>query len=123
MNTAQAVTSALAVFPPWVGIPLGVAVGILGAIQIGLIASQQMPEYASGGQASPGMALVGEQGPEIVAFNRPAQVYSNADSEKLFNKGREMNVNFYGDINNETDIDRMLAMMATRLNSALRGAA
>lgn len=30
--------------------------------------------YASGGYAKPGWALVGEQGPEIVRFERPAQV-------------------------------------------------
>ena len=35
--------------------------------------------FQNGGLAPPGFALVGERGPEIVNFQNPARVYSNAD--------------------------------------------
>lgn len=34
-----------------------------------------IPAYASGGEAMPGLALVGEQGPELVRFRTPASVH------------------------------------------------
>ena len=46
INTAQAVSSALTMKPPPVGIAMGILVGALGAIQTGIIASQA---FAAGG--------------------------------------------------------------------------
>lgn len=43
VNTAEAVTSALKVFPPWLGIALAAVVGTLGAIEVGTIAAQPIP--------------------------------------------------------------------------------
>jgi len=83
MGTAQAVVSALAVFPPWVGIALAAVVGALGAVQIGMIAAEPMPAFAGGGMASPGLAMVGEKGPEIVRFERPAQVYTAEETSEM----------------------------------------
>ena len=40
--------------------------------------------HAAGGIAS-GMSLVGEQGPELADFQRPARIYSNGDTKDLFN--------------------------------------
>ena len=42
-----------------------------------------VPAYAKGGMAQPGLALVGEQGPEIVNFSRPGMVYTAAQSQSL----------------------------------------
>lgn len=120
MNTAQGVTSALGVFPPWVGIALAATVGALGAAQVALIASQPMPEYAAGGMAGPGLALVGEQGPEIVDFKRSARVYNNADTERILSAGMTMNNNFYGDMRTDIDLTRLLQLSGARYRSAQR---
>jgi hypothetical protein len=42
------------------------------------------PGYASGGDFSGGLRLVGEQGPEL-EFTGPSRIYSNSDSKKLLN--------------------------------------
>jgi hypothetical protein len=45
IDTAQGIISALASTPP--NVPLSVAIG-LGAVQIGLVASQKVPQYFDG---------------------------------------------------------------------------
>lgn len=66
------------------------AVGVTAIAQASATASGSVaagapyPKLASGGLAS-GMALVGEQGPELADFSTPARVYSNADSKNLVN--------------------------------------
>lgn len=50
----------------------------------GSTASSIIPAFASGGLAQ-GIALVGEQGPELVDFKTPARVYSNRASNDLLN--------------------------------------
>jgi hypothetical protein len=54
--------------------------GSLQDIQQAIAASEEASSlrgFANGGYASMGMAMVGERGPELVDFNRPAQVYTN----------------------------------------------
>lgn len=57
-----------------------------GAAQSGVINDLLgiVPAFASGGFHSGGVALVGENGPELVNMG-PSQVYSNSDSAKLLN--------------------------------------
>ena len=43
----------------------------------------EIPTFAKGGMAGPGLALVGEKGPEIVNFSRPGMVYTAAQSQSL----------------------------------------
>jgi len=66
INTAQGVTKALDLGP--IGIPLAVIIGILGAAQIGIIASQDIPKFEKGskGLPVPMLAEYGEKGREIV---------------------------------------------------------
>jgi hypothetical protein len=47
MNTAEGVTNALTQKPAWYAVPAAIAIGTLGAAQVGLIASQK---FAEGGQ-------------------------------------------------------------------------
>jgi hypothetical protein len=47
------------------------------------IAGGGVPGFARGGRAS-GLALVGEEGPELVRFLSPAQVYSAPDTRRMF---------------------------------------
>lgn len=61
------------------------AAAVTGAVASGSSAAvSTMPGFASGGLAK-GVALVGEQGPEIVDFKNPGRVYSNQASNDLFN--------------------------------------
>jgi hypothetical protein len=62
INTAEAVTKALAKG----GIPLSILVGALGAAKIAAIAAQPIPQFAEGGIAPGGFAIVGEQGRELM---------------------------------------------------------
>lgn len=48
VDTAQAVISTLAQTPPPAGIPLALLVGAIGAAQLAVVASQQVPAYAEG---------------------------------------------------------------------------
>ena len=68
VNTAQGVSSALALGP--FGIPLAILIGALGAAQIGVIASQPIPQFSKGTDSSPeGLAVVNEEGGELMEKN------------------------------------------------------
>lgn len=43
----------------------------------------RIPGYATGGLASPGWAIVGEQGPELVNFSSPARVYTATQTRSM----------------------------------------
>jgi tape measure domain-containing protein len=45
--------------------------------------------YAKGGYATPGMALVGEQGPELVNFASPGQVYTAGQTQNILSAGSD----------------------------------
>lgn len=66
INTAQAITAALTI--PIVGIALAALVGVLGAIQIAIIAAKPIPKFAKGTKGLKGnmFAEIGEEGPEII---------------------------------------------------------
>ena len=75
MNTAVAITKTYAQFGFPFGLPLAVAQGALGAVQIAAIAATP---FARGTQFAPGgLALVGEQGPELMNVPRGSQILSN----------------------------------------------
>jgi hypothetical protein len=44
---------------------------------------EPIPGYANGGMAGPGLAMVGERGPELVRFNRPGQVINANDTKSM----------------------------------------
>lgn len=58
VNTAQAIVSALAMTPP--NVPLSVAVGLIGAIQASMVASQPIPAFEKGGIHDGGLMLVND---------------------------------------------------------------
>lgn len=49
-----------------------------GGFLSGILRSLGINFFASGGRANPGLAVVGERGPELVYFNRPADVVPNS---------------------------------------------
>lgn len=78
INTASAVVEALP------NVPLSIAVGVLGAIQEGIVLATPIPKFAKGGvMGSTGMALVGEQGPELVRLPGGSRVFDNRTSERM----------------------------------------
>lgn len=64
VNTAQGVVAALASVPP--NVPLSIAIGVIGAIQAGIVASTPIPQFYKGTENAPGgYAWVDERGPEL----------------------------------------------------------
>ena len=62
IDTAQAIVATLAKTPPPAGIPLAVALGVLGAAQIGIVAAQKIPQYFDGGVHGGGLAMINDAG-------------------------------------------------------------
>jgi hypothetical protein len=61
IDTAQAVIATLAKTPAPAGLPFAIAVGVLGAIQLAMVASQKVPQYKGGTQNhSGGLMLVND---------------------------------------------------------------
>jgi len=61
INTAQAVVSALP------NIPLSIAIGVIGAVQAGIVASQEIPQFWKGTENAPeGLAWTQEKGAEVI---------------------------------------------------------
>lgn len=48
-----------------------------------------IPGYAKGGLVSPGWAMVGEQGPELINFSQPGRVYTADQTSAAINGGNE----------------------------------
>lgn len=65
----------------------GTMIAALRGIYTGI--TQQPPAFAKGGQALPGLAMVGEQGPEIVRFNTPGQVYTASETRQMLSGGSD----------------------------------
>jgi hypothetical protein len=84
---------------PIAGAIAAVAAGIFGAVQIAAVAAAapKPPQFAMGTNWAPGgMALVGEQGPELVNLPNGASVLSNARTESILNNNnQQMTYNFY----------------------------
>jgi len=123
MNTATAVTGALGVMPPWVGIALAITVGALGAAKIALIANQPIPEFAKGGIASPGLAIVGEQGPEAIDIGRTSRIYNAEDTKNMTRGNVNFNMTFTGPVNSEVDIIRAMQLAGAKYKAQMRGVA
>jgi hypothetical protein len=127
--TGQAIMQS---FAQW-GWPLGlIGAGLataLGAVQIGLILSQQPPAFAAaqgGDLPRDAWTMVGERGKELAYLPRNTHVFTNAETEGILSGGglgRQASVIFNGDINQDVDIDRAAAHMAAELDRALRSAA
>jgi len=67
INTAQAVIGALAQLPSPSAVPLSIAVGAIGLVQAGIVASREIPQYWTGtDNAKEGYALTQERGREII---------------------------------------------------------
>lgn len=67
INTAKGIATALGSFPPPASFVLAAATGVLGAIQLGIVASKKIPAFAKGTDNAPeGLAIINEDGPEMI---------------------------------------------------------
>lgn len=87
MNVAEAVTKTMAGIPYPLNIPLAIAQGLAGAVQIAKIQSQTLPAFREGvTNFKGGMALVGEGGPEIARFPSGTDIIPNREIPSELNK-------------------------------------
>lgn len=95
INTAVAITKAIASAPPPLNLPAIAAAKILGAAQIATIAATP---FARGTSYAPGgVALVGEQGPELINLPRGSQVFPTPQTNQMLNGIGGSGVNVTGE--------------------------
>lgn len=91
INTAQGITAALANVPP--NVPLSIVIGAIGAAQLALVGSRQIPQYKDGTDNHPGgYALVGDGGKHEV-IHQPTLGWSitpNKDTLMNLEKGSKV---------------------------------
>jgi hypothetical protein len=88
MSTAQGVSHALGTG----NIPLAIAIGAFGAVQVATIMSQKYQGRKQGGRMNQGQPyLVGEAGPEVIVPDKASNVVPNG---QLGGMGKQVNVNF-----------------------------
>ena len=114
MNTAKGITAALGVG----NIPLAIAIGAMGAIQVATIASQQPPAMFGGSRQQGTPFLVGERGPELFT---PATAGTVTPNHQLPSGGNVVNFNIttvdaqsFGSL-----LDTRLGQIVNMINTAL----
>jgi hypothetical protein len=89
IKTAQAVVSALGVFPPPLGMALAAIVGAMGAAQVAVIASKKIPQYAEGTDFHKGgLAIVGDAGKSEAVIMPSGNVWKTPDTATIVNLPR-----------------------------------
>ncbi|NHZ84321.1 MAG: phage tail tape measure protein [Planctomycetia bacterium] len=95
INVAVAITKAFTAGPLIGQILAGITAG-LGAVQLALIAKQEppaIPAFAEGTLSAPGgIALVGDEGPELVNLPRGSRVYNNTETNEIMNNTTPINI-------------------------------
>ena len=92
--------------------------GGIGDAMFGPGTKQQEPQFrgsqfAMGTSYAPGgLALVGEQGPELVNIPRGSQVYSNQESQRMM---APVTINNYGPIGSKVDAEALAYRFAARI--------
>ena len=78
---------------------------------------KQIPGFASGGVSTGGMAIVGENGPELVNLPAGSRVHSNKDSKKMIS-GQTVN-NFHITINARDTSDKELKRITDKIGKEI----
>jgi len=125
-STAQAVMAGFAQFGWPLGlIPAAFAVA-LGAVELGVILSEEPPAYAQGGDIAAGQAgIVGDAGePELFVPKTSGHIFTMDQAAQQFGGGGvNMQNHFYGDMNSQIDFDRTMHMIGASFRAQQRGAA
>jgi hypothetical protein len=110
INTAGAVIATLRQTPPPAGIPLAIAVGVIGSAQTALIASQQIPQFYKGTDNAPeGLAWTQERGAELITdkngkiksigSDKGAQLTYLNKGDKVFDAKKTQEIMFNNELN------------------------
>jgi tape measure domain-containing protein len=114
VNGAQAIIATLARTPLPFGLPLVLATSALTAVQLGVVASQKIPEFWKGTDNAPeGLALTQERGREIITDSRGNIKSLGSD------KGAELTYLNKGDKVFNTDKTMEMLMFDNSLNNML----
>jgi len=108
VNGAQAIIATLARTPLPLGLPLVLATSALTAVQLGVVASQKVPEFWTGTDNAPqGLALTQERGREIITDSRGnikslgsdkgAELTYLNKGDKVFNAEKTMDMLMFDD--------------------------
>lgn len=112
IDTAQAIIATLAKTPPPAGLPLAAFVAAIGAIQISMVASQNIPQYWTGtDNAEGGLAWTQERGREIITDSQGRIKSTGSD------KGAELTMLSKGD--KVFNAEKSAMMFDNSLNSML----
>lgn len=79
--------------------------------------AQAMPKFANGGYYSGGMAMVGENGPELINFANPGMVYNSAQTGNLISSGISEEIRGLRQDNQEQA--RAMVQLQSRMNRLL----
>jgi len=102
INTYQAVTKTMASTPYPFNIPLAIAQGAAGMVNVQKIKSQKMAAKEHGGSVIGGRSyLVGEKGPELFTPPRTGQVINNSTTSSLGGATNNINVTVVNDTGEE----------------------
>lgn len=77
-----------------------------------------IPSFQSGGLAGPGLALVGERGPELVDFRRTARVYDAPTTKRALSAGEGITINVTG-VRDSYDVRRVVTEMLPEIADAV----
>jgi TP901 family phage tail tape measure protein len=91
-----------------------IAAGVIDALAGGL------KKKKSGGITTPGMTLVGEEGPEIYDFGRTGTIIPAGDTRDMMGGGQIINVTFTGPVNSEVDVEQAMMIAGRRLQNKAR---
>ena len=120
----------------WMGLLLAIAGMVIAAIwgapviviaAIGIVLYKfgkwlvkQIPGFASGGVSAGGMAIVGEEGPELVNLPAGSRVRSNKDSKKMVSgRGDNITNNFNITINARDTSDKELKRISDKIGKEI----
>tara|TARA_Y100000592_G_C5481837_1_gene326080 strand:+ start:550 stop:2811 length:2262 start_codon:yes stop_codon:yes gene_type:complete len=116
--------------PIWLGLGIALLGGLLGRMfadpisklvkSIGdFVDKFKMPDlFADGGVSSGGLAIVGEEGPELLNLPAGARVHSNPDSKKILSSSKQetvINNNFHIKVDVKNSSDAELKKMAEKI--------
>ena len=80
--------------------PFAVAIAGLAGVAAAALFDKIIPQFANGGQMMPGLATVGERGPELIATGG-GRVMSSSDMARNMRSGSDVNVNISGEISGD----------------------
>jgi TP901 family phage tail tape measure protein len=96
------------------------AAGWAAASVAAFVASGLIKSFEGGGIAQPGLALVGEQGPELVNLGSTSRIFPADETRGLVGGGVTMKIIFTGPVNSDIDLERTMMKAGRKIEQRLR---